>query len=788
MSRRKLLIGLACAALVSAGLGASVNPASGAMSVTVALPTGGTQTFTLDTCSSPIVGGTVVSCTPINVATPQAPLPQPQQQPQPNQGGGQTTTGTTPTEAPRPTGQPGRQPTKPVPPAPRPTVGTPGLGRPRPGDVRPGRLPNREVRARDGQPTLDNPTFSFAEPGPAPMGVPNFFIDKFRIPPFLLGIYQAAATEYNVPWQILCGINSIETDFGQNLNVSSAGALGWMQFIPSSWRAYGVDANNDGVKDPYNPGDAIFAAARYLKAAGAQKDLRRAIYAYNHADWYVDSVILRSKVICGLPADLVSSLTGLSDAHFPVAATATYADDLNEQRATRRVRPGSNAAVPVAAKSGRRSINIYSRKGAPVIAVNDGVIKAMGRNRKLGNYIVLQDVYGNRFTYSHLGRLAPSYPTLKEKPVDPRQLRTDSEGPPPDPTPSTPASAGQQRAQPRVSGPSRPSAARAASVKERLFAHPSRPRAYSAGGDQQLFDVGQTVSGSAFASYFQRMLGLRRDDVVLKRMKPGAQVIAGTILGRIDKLADSQLAPHVTFEIRPSGKGAPTVDPKPILDGWKLLEATAIYRAAGRNPFLKGATIGQILLMSKEALQRRVLADPRIEIYPCGRRDIQAGLIDKRVLGTIAYLSASGFKPYISSLKCEHSQFVAGGGMVSKHFYGAAVDIAKINGIPIMGHQGSGSITDLTIRQLLKLQGTMQPYQIISLMEYRGHSNTLAMGDHADHIHVGFLENYSSRAGASQLRAVLKPTQWLKLIQRIGQIDNPTVPTRPSRYSLPAGG
>ena len=67
--------------------------------------------------------------------------------------------------------------------------------------------------------------------------------------------------------------------------------MGWMQFIPSSWEAYGVDANNDGKKDPYNPVDAICAAARYLKAAGGEEDLRTAIFAYNHADWYVDMVL-----------------------------------------------------------------------------------------------------------------------------------------------------------------------------------------------------------------------------------------------------------------------------------------------------------------------------------------------------------------------------------------------------------------------------------------------------------------------------------------------------------------
>ena len=89
--------------------------------------------------------------------------------------------------------------------------------------------------------------------------MPNFFIDRFRIPPFLLSIYQAAGIEYGIPWQVLAGINEIETDYGRNLNVSTAGAVGWMQFLPSTWKRYGVDANGDDRKDPYNPVDAIFA-------------------------------------------------------------------------------------------------------------------------------------------------------------------------------------------------------------------------------------------------------------------------------------------------------------------------------------------------------------------------------------------------------------------------------------------------------------------------------------------------------------------------------------------------
>ena len=150
-------------------------------------------------------------------------------------------------------------------------------------------------RAIDGTPTIDNPTFSLAMPGAAPIGVPNFFIDKFRIPPFLLPIYQAAGIEYGVRWEVLAAINEIETDYGRNLNVSSAGALGWMQFMPQTWKQYGVDANKDGFKDPFSPPDAIFATARYLKAAGAEQDLRKAIFAYNHADWYVDSVLMRAR-------------------------------------------------------------------------------------------------------------------------------------------------------------------------------------------------------------------------------------------------------------------------------------------------------------------------------------------------------------------------------------------------------------------------------------------------------------------------------------------------------------
>ncbi|MDX6697980.1 MAG: hypothetical protein QOE65_1377 [Solirubrobacteraceae bacterium] len=795
MKRRKLFISLIVAGGLTVGLGSSLGPASAQQRViTATLITGQSVSVTVPAgtpCSADALGPLAapvasVSCT--DIAAPNQPA-QPSQ-PQPTTPTNPTSPGTTPT-------QPGTTPTTPgqttTPAKPKPKPAT-RLGSKRVEDLGAQRA---DVRARartpDGTPTAADPTFSLATPGAAAIGVPNFFIEKFRIPPFLLPIYQAAGIEYEVPWQILAAINEIETDYGRNLNVSSAGAMGWMQFIPSSWKAYGVDANNDGRKDPYNPVDAIFAAARYLKAAGAKHNIRQSIFSYNHATWYVDSVMLRAKLIGGLPETLIGAITGLTQGHFPVAARATYADDISQREALARTHSG-NAAKTVNSSPTRRGINIYSKAGAPVIAVNDGVIKAVGSSPKLGRYVVLQDVYGNNYTYAQLGRIATSFPSPKPKTVSATSIKRELElpGKASDPKPTQAASAG---AQAKAGAPTRGGASAGATVrtvqvvKERLFAHPSRGLAYRNGGEQQMLQAGKPVAGyTTFEAYFDQVLGLKRQDVVLKALRPGAQVIAGTVLGRIDKVQGSSQAPHLHFMIRPAGKGSPAIDPKPILDGWKLLESTAIYRAAGKNPFFgpdaKNPTIGQILLMSKDQMQRRVLGDPRILIYDCGRRDIQTGQVDRRVLATLLYLTSSGLKPTISSLKCGHSYLTKAGG-VSAHSSGNAVDIAAVNGIPIIGHQGNGTITDITIRRLLTLQGNLKPAQIISLMNFPGADNTLVLSDHDDHIHVGFTPSYGDNA--ARFNAALKPGQWIKLIDRLNQIDNPTVPVKPSRASIPAG-
>jgi hypothetical protein len=662
------------------------------------------------------------------------------------------------------------------------------------------KLEEPPMRNADGSPTNANPGLTIADFGAAPIGVPNFIIDQYEIPPFLLPIYQAYGAQYGIPWQVLAAINKIETGFGTNLNVSSAGAMGWMQFIPSSWRAYGCDGNEDGKKDPYNPVDAICAAARYLSAAGAEKDLRQAIFAYNHADWYVDEVLMYANQFSKLPDDLVGSLTGLTEgAHFPVAADARYADDISEREAlersqTNRVAPG-NAADVVGDSPTRRGIDIYSRVSAPVVAVNDGVITETGENAKLGKYIILTDAYGNRYTYAQLGEIAATVPVPREHALTARDFKLEGPGGA-DPQPSDPASntsdaeSGAAAKQPPEGEPAAEKTAAAVPVnteelRTRLFALPAGSQSAGQTGVAPQLDnlLGERVPGyEIFKSYANATFKFDSSTMKMEPLKVGTKVTGGTVIGRIGEAATG--APHLNFAIRPAGRGAPKIDPKPILDGWKLLEATAIYRAAGKDPFGgSDATIGQILLMSKEVLAQRVLADPRLQIYSCGRTDIESGQVDRRTLAMLEYLVERGYRLTITSLKCGHS-FYTSSGNVSAHSSGNAVDIASVNNIPILGHQGRGSITEAVVRDLLQLQGTMRPAQIITLMEFGG--PTFAMGDHADHIHVGYTPAYGTGKPFDQLAQVLKPEQWERLIGRLGEIENPEVRTKPSDASLPA--
>jgi soluble lytic murein transglycosylase-like protein len=129
------------------------------------------------------------------------------------------------------------------------------------------------IRARRGLGQITPPT-----PGRYRTGPPE-------PPRRLLAHYRDAERRFGVPWHVLAAVNFVESAFGRMRNSSAAGAQGPMQFIPSTWEAYGMGG------DVNDPRDAILGAANYLSASGAPGDLTGALYAYNPSDLYVRAVL-----------------------------------------------------------------------------------------------------------------------------------------------------------------------------------------------------------------------------------------------------------------------------------------------------------------------------------------------------------------------------------------------------------------------------------------------------------------------------------------------------------------
>jgi hypothetical protein len=655
----------------------------------------------------------------------------------------------------------------------------------------------------------------------------------YRIPPFLLPIYKAAAAQYGVPWQILAAINEIETNYGSDQSVSTAGAVGWMQFMPATWLQYGVDALNAGYADPYNPVDAIFAAARYLRAAGAQSDLHAAILAYNHSEEYASSVLLRAKLISTYPRSVVASLTGLIDARLPVTgkqvgwgallpspssatANATAAGEPASSKqaeapataasaaSVQAVTPGSSPApapgrASAAARKSRpkaepplQLVDLMSAPNANVVAVQGGRITQIGENRQLGKYVVLRDVYGDLFTYAGLGSIAPTYTPPRTTPTA-RQTPAATIAKTHDTAPSQPATGGRQPLTLKVKTPAPahhaagghavvpadPAEATPAGMgKVRLFAHPGNPDAVAAAA---------SAAKKASSNAGHRPLRLQR----------GSVVATGTVLGRVRNPAGA-VTGHLRFAIRPAGDAA-TVDPRPILASWAQL-ATALHPQGAKavTPLL-GATASDVFVASKDQLASDILSDPGITIDACGRGDIASGAVDRRVLAMLAFLSRSGLQPTVSGLRC------AAGHAGSTSDRAVALDISAVNGTSISGHQGPGTVTDLTIRTLLSLPKEYQPGRIVSLMRYPGAADTHATPQSWNHIHVEYHSvtqaaalspanaGAAARAAAAAARAAvtplpiggeLTPAQWDQLITRIAALPAPTVAAKPSTAAI----
>ncbi len=641
----------------------------------------------------------------------------------------------------------------------------------------------------------------------------------YRVPLFMLPIYKAAAVQYGVPWQILAGINEIETDYGADQSVSTAGAVGWMQFMPETWQSYGVDALEAGYADPYNPVDAVFAAARYLRAAGAATDLRRAILAYNHSEEYVDSVMLRAKLVSTYPKQVIATLTGLVDgrppvdggavewsaAHAEAAPGSATASAAAAKPKTSSPAAGTGSAVSPAAAAAAAAraqpapkmqvVDLTTGAHASVVAVQDGRVVQIGNNRRLGHFIVLRDVYGDQFTYAGLGSIAPSY--TREKPT-----RTKGTSPvvqaasTHDPAPSKAASAGSQAPvtlQVKTPAPqnhgSRGGRAELASAEDvpagmgrpRLYAHPGNP-------DAKASAVASSARRAARAKAAQRL-----------PLRDGSVVPSGTVLGKV-LVSSGGHSGHLRFAVRPAGDSA-YIDPGPVLSNWAELQKALHPQGARAQNALLGATAGDVFLLSRQQLERTVLSDPGITITGCARQDVASGAIDHRVLAVLAFLSRSGLKPTVGALRCGQSQFTSAG-VASPHSRGDAVDISAINGIPLTHHQGPGTITDLTIRALLTLPAEFVPHEILSLMHYPASPQTKAVSSHWNRLELVF-ERQTALLGAATpgsvahsaakgkaapapvvTTTVLSPLQWSQLVTRIGAIAAPKIVHKPTSSAI----
>jgi hypothetical protein len=626
--------------------------------------------------------------------------------------------------------------------------------------------------------------------------VPQFYVESFHIPPFLLSIYQAAGAAYGIPWETLAAINEVETDYGTDLDTSSAGAIGWMQFLPHTWKRFGVDASASGVRDPYNAADAIFAAARYLAAAGGTHNLPTAIFAYNHSHAYVKSVLLRAELLAGEPSALLNSVSELAEGDFPVQLRyhASYRPAAVTPVATTSGTTGRGAsdAAPAPSAAGAEAAplataapaeDIFAASAAAVVAAQDGTIVAIGRSRALGRYVVLRNAFGDRFTYGNLGSVSGWFPAPKPPRPSGALLSTAAPaGLAPGPRPTAPASAGAQssgagpssmlyrQARAQAAAASDSSAALVATVNLSSRPSPSTLTTPLAVLVRALRATLAHTSHSVLARYFTGAFGLRPDQLVLEPLRVGSHVLAGTILGRLRRTARRR-RPHLVFELRPAGVAEAPIDPRAFLDAWSQLETLELHRDSFNRPFygpnLHADSVGAVLLMSQLDVERAVLEDAHVTLPACERSAIADGSVDRRVLAAIEVLVIHGIDPAVNGAWCGGGTHERTSPAVLKT--GNAIALASLDGQP------AGTVAEVAIRALHALRGASRPTL----------SERTAPGDLVISFAPERQPEAIAAAAAFTSGFALSSTRWSELDSRLVQIREPRVPTAISAAALP---
>lgn len=186
-------------------------------------------------------------------------------------------------------------------------------------------------------------------------------VDGTPVPAKLKSLYAEASEKYELGRRgpsILASINWNETGFGTNMG-QPPGAMGWMSFLPESWTSFGLDGDGDGDRDPFDPADAIHAAAHLLSITGAPKDWREALFSYNHSDVYVADVLAEAEEIAGsAPTGAGASEAGAECVTFSGAPNEVVAKMVAEADRLSRMRPhteyvwgGSHGESPISPDS-----------------------------------------------------------------------------------------------------------------------------------------------------------------------------------------------------------------------------------------------------------------------------------------------------------------------------------------------------------------------------------------------------------------------------------------------------
>ncbi|WP_173918989.1 peptidoglycan DD-metalloendopeptidase family protein [Halobacillus sp. Marseille-Q1614] len=247
-------------------------------------------------------------------------------------------------------------------------------------------------------------------------------IAKNEIPAKYMPIYQAAGEKYNVPWNLLAAHHKVETNFGEGNIESYAGAIGVMQFMPCSWigwgypscgglgdldigwntlldlsvieeyGGFGVDGNADGKADPRDPEDAIFAAASYLAANGADDGMiEEAVFAYNHSNEYVTKVLEYSELYVE-----AGSVTGGGEFVWPVPFTTEITSLFGNRPDPMDGSTAFHGGIDIAAAGVH---------GKSVVAAAPGKVVMSGNAGGYGKAIYIDHGNGLKTIYGHLSAL-----------------------------------------------------------------------------------------------------------------------------------------------------------------------------------------------------------------------------------------------------------------------------------------------------------------------------------------------------------------------------------------------